>query len=152
MILYTYDLSGWFAGTTEDEQHQRATRVAPPVAKGYSKPNWTGKEWELQNYEEWQTALIKVAPPTVQQMEDAVQAHLDGIAALAGYDNIYTACTYADEGAVPKFQIEGQQLRAWRSLVWAYCHTVLKNVQDKKREVPSISQLIAELPSAPVFL
>lgn len=91
-------------------------------------------------------------PPTVTEMEDAVQAHLDTVAAKAGYDNIYTACTYAEEGAVPKFQMEGKQLRAWRSLVWAYCHTVLKDVQDKKREVPSISQLITELPSTPVFL
>lgn len=91
-------------------------------------------------------------PPTVKEMEDAVQAHLDATASKAGYDNIYTACTYAEEGAVTKFQMEGQQLRTWRSLVWEYCHIVLKDVQDKKREVPSISQLIDELPSAPVFL
>jgi len=86
-------------------------------------------------------------PPTVKEMEDAVQAHLDATASKAGYDNIYTACTYADEPAVPKFEQEGKALRAWRSEVWAYCHQVLADVQTGKRVVPSITELIAELPT-----
>ncbi len=86
-------------------------------------------------------------PPTVTEMENAVQAHLDIVAAKAGYDNIYTACTYADEPAVPKFEQEGKALRAWRSEVWAYCHQVLADVTTGKRPVPSITELIAELPT-----
>jgi len=89
-------------------------------------------------------------PPTVKEMEDAVQSHLDATASKAGYDNIYTACTYAEEPAVPKFENEGKALRAWRSLVWAYCHQVLADVEGGKRPVPTISGLIGELPASPL--
>lgn len=88
-------------------------------------------------------------PPTVKEMEDAVQSHLDVTASKAGYDNIYTACTYAEEPAVPKFETEGKALRAWRSLVWAYCHQVLADVEGGRRPAPSIAELISELPAAP---
>lgn len=77
----------------------------------------------------------------------AVQSHLDATAQAAGYDNIHTACTYADEPAVAKFQAEGQAFRAWRSLVWAHCHQVLADVQAGVRGIPSAAELIAELPA-----
>lgn len=89
--------------------------------------------------------------PTAEQIRAArvaaVQAHLDATAQSAGYDNIYTACTYADEPAVAKFQAEGQAFRAWRSLVWAHCHQVLADVQAGVRGIPSAAELIAELPA-----
>ena len=71
-----------------------------------------------------------VAPPkTIDQLaneyEVAVQKYMDSVAKAAGYDNIFTAATYADEPAVPKFQADGQALRAWRSTVWAYCYSML---------------------------
>lgn len=94
--------------------------------------------------------LETTPPPTVEQLvaslTAAVQAHIDARAAAAGYDNIYTACTYADEPSVPKFQAEGQALRAWRSWVWAKCHEIMADVQAGKREIPSADRLIAELP------
>lgn len=90
-------------------------------------------------------------PPTPDQIKAAlvaaVQAHLNATAAAYGYDNIYTACTYADEPSVALFQAEGQALRAWRSLVWAHCHQVMADVMAEKRAVPSAEELIAELPA-----
>lgn len=77
----------------------------------------------------------------------AVQAHLDTNARAVGYDNIYTACTYADEPAVAQFQAEGQALRAWRSRVWAHCHAVLAAVLANERAEPDEATLIAELPA-----
>lgn len=78
---------------------------------------------------------------------NSVQAHIDVIAKSIGYDDIYTACTYAEEPAVPRFQIEGRALRAWRSLVWAKCHEVMAEVTNGKREIPTDEQLIALLPN-----
>jgi hypothetical protein len=78
---------------------------------------------------------------------EAVQIHMDAAAALHGYDSIKTAVTYADEPAVPKFQIEGLAFRAWRSLCWDYCYTQLAAVLAGHRTQPTIEQLIAELPS-----
>ncbi len=52
------------------------------------------------------------------ELSAAVQAHLDAEARALGYDTITLAISYADEPAVPRYQAEGQALRAWRSLAW----------------------------------
>ena len=97
-------------------------------------------------------AEIEAARATVQAeiikngLITAVQQHMDSIAQSSGYDDIKTACTYADESAVPQFQAEGQRFRAWRSLVWAYCYAQLDAVMAGQRTVPTTDVLIAELP------
>lgn len=94
--------------------------------------------------------LVDPPPPTAQEitkrLTTAVQAHLDVIAQTMGYDNIFTAVTYAEEPAVPEFQSEGRALRAWRSQVWATCAAVMAEVQDGKRAIPTAEELVAELP------
>jgi hypothetical protein len=91
-------------------------------------------------------AVSSGRPPSVDTYGAAVQAHLDAAAYAAGYDNIQTAVSYADEPAVAKFQTEGQAFRAWRSLVWAHCYAVLAEVQAATRSVPTEAELVAELP------
>lgn len=89
--------------------------------------------------------------PTPEQVaaayERAVQAHMDSAAQAAGYDDIKTAVTYADEPAVAKFQQQGAAFRAWRSLCWAYCYAQLDAVQAATRTQPTIEAFIAELPA-----
>lgn len=99
------------------------------------------------------TGVISKQPfpsPTPEQVQAAkvtlVQQHMDDAARALRYDDVKTACTYADEPAVPKFQAEGQAFRAWRSLVWAACYAILADVQAGVREIPSDAELIAELP------
>lgn len=90
--------------------------------------------------------------PTVTQeqvlaaLTASVQQHLDDAAKQLGYDSIFTAVTYADEPAVPKFQQEGQALRTWRSQVWAACYAILAAVKAGTRTAPSADDVIAELP------
>lgn len=88
--------------------------------------------------------------PTAKQIETtlatAVQAHMDAIAQTRGYDNMLSAVSYADEPAVPAFQVDGLAFRAWRSTVWAKCHQVLAEVQTGARPVPSADELIGLLP------
>lgn len=110
---------------------------------------------DYQKYLEW-VALGNIPEPvdppralTVADYSAAVQAHLDARAQALGYDNIFTAATYADEPAVPEFQEEGRALRAWRSRVWAVAAQVLADVTAGSRPAPSIEQLLAELPAAP---
>src|SRR5690606_28101460 len=80
-------------------------------------------------------------PPSPSETEAAkvaiVQAHMDDAARAYRYDDIKTACTYADEPAVPRFQAEGQAFRAWRSLVWAKCYEILDDVQTGKLAIPT---------------
>lgn len=96
--------------------------------------------------------VVDVPPaPTVEQLKReltlAVQVHMNKTAGTLGYDSIYTAVTYADEPAVPKYQAEGRALRAWRSLVWAKCYEVMAAVEAGSRGIPTAEELIAELPA-----
>ncbi|PKO49020.1 MAG: hypothetical protein CVU31_02555 [Betaproteobacteria bacterium HGW-Betaproteobacteria-4] len=94
--------------------------------------------------------LADQLPPTPEQVAAtyaaAVQSHMDAAAVAAGYDDIKTAVTYADEAAVARFQTEGAAFRAWRSLCWDYCYTQLAAVQSATRTQPTVAELIAELP------
>lgn len=83
---------------------------------------------------------------SVTTLRAAMQAHMDQAAKAAGYDDIKSAVTYAEEPAVPKFQKEGRALRAWRSMVWAYGYEQIAAVQAGLRAQPSAEELIAELP------
>ncbi len=93
--------------------------------------------------------LADPEPPSVASIiasiASAIQLHLDTTAQSFGYDDIKTAVTYADEPAVPKFQAEGQALRAWRSLVWEECYEMLEEVKSGNREVVDVAGVIAEL-------
>ena len=84
---------------------------------------------------------------TVERYDAQLQAHLDAAAHAAGYDDIRSAITYADEPAVPKFQAEGRAFRAWRSLFWAAANDVKNAVLAGTRPAPTVSALIAELPT-----
>jgi hypothetical protein len=92
-------------------------------------------------------------PPTPEEVAKekekaftrAVQAHLDAKAQEKGYDNILSACTYADDPTVAEFQQEGQIYRAWRSEVWQYFHQVLNDVLAGNRAEPTKEELLAEL-------
>lgn len=89
-------------------------------------------------------------PPTeahlITSIVSSVQSHMDQTAKSMGYDDIKTAVTYADEPAVPKFQTDGQMLRAWRSLVWEKCYALLDEVMTGEREPLDAEGVIALLP------
>lgn len=90
-----------------------------------------------------------IVPTTEEQLASfstSLQYLLDNTASQYGYDNIYTAISYADEPAVLKFQDEGKAFRKWRSLLWEQANSIKQDVMNGLREVPSIDNLIQELP------
>lgn len=127
-----------------------ATDVAPPEAGAGQAARF---DLEVGAWE-----LVDLPPPgealpselTVEQRMRLLQLHvqdrLDAQARAIGYDSIFTAVTYAEEPAVPKFQQEGQALRAWRSLVWAKCYELLAQFDAGEIEEPTVQGLLAELP------
>jgi hypothetical protein len=76
--------------------------------------------------------------------EIAVQEHLDSVAQAAGYDNIVSACSYA--GYANSFQAEAISFLEWRSACWDHAIQVLADVQNRTRTMPTVAELIAELP------
>lgn len=80
-----------------------------------------------------------------QMLIDGVQNWMDEVAASRGYDGILSVCTYIDTG-VERFDTEGEQARKWRSQVWAYCYAYLDEVLAGTRTIPTLEELIEELP------
>lgn len=85
---------------------------------------------------------------TIEQIaakfESDIQSYLDDEAQLRGYDNITTACSYA--AAPNPFQVESISFVTWRGNVWAYCYGELAKAKSGTRPMPTIEQIISELP------
>lgn len=123
-------------------------------AKPVLKPLETLQTGEIREEDgHWYRAWI-VVPADPEQViaavtsnfEQATQSHLNSAAVAAGYDDISTAVSYAEEPAVPKFQNDGKAFRAWRSLVWAYAYEQLDAVKSGEREQPTVDEFLLELP------
>lgn len=92
---------------------------------------------------------LPVDPPSVNEITatviDAVQQRLDTFAQTHNYDGILSACTYAASG-VPKFAAEGQYAVNARDATWATCYKIMTDVQAGTRPLPTLEQVLSELP------
>lgn len=88
-------------------------------------------------------------PPTAEQImaqyTGAVQQHLDTFARTRNYDGIMSAATYATS-TVPKFAAEGQYAVEARDATWVKCYEILAAVETGSRPMPTLDELLAELP------
>ena len=85
-------------------------------------------------------------PPTEVKYASAVQAHIDATAATKGYGDGYAAASYSSS-TTPGWAAEADAFIAWRDSVWVYVFAQLSEVQAQKRSQPTVSELVAELPS-----
>ena len=76
----------------------------------------------------------------------AVQAHMDTTAQTRNYDNIHTACSYVNS-TDEIFAAEGKACLEWRDAVWRKCYDILAEVKAEHRDIPTVEELIAELPT-----
>lgn len=114
----------------------------------WSVQQWDGQEELPDDDAEVVAFTAPKQPVALTDAETAVQGALDAVARARGYDNIFTACTYATSKH-PRFGPEGRAFVDWRDAVWDYCYQALADVQAGKRSVPSPKELLAELPPAP---
>ena len=116
-----------------------------------------GREWRmvasaedlLPGEEYSETEPVKPPPTTEQiiaQYTARVQKHLDDFARTRNYDGILSAATYATS-AVPKFKAEGQYAVEARDATWAKCYEILAAVEAGSRTMPTLEELLAELPA-----
>ena len=82
----------------------------------------------------------------ITAVQVAVQQRLDDFARTRNYDGILSAATYATS-AVPKFAAEGQYAVQARDATWAACYTIMADVQAGMRAMPSVDDVLAELPA-----
>ena len=92
---------------------------------------------------------IEAEPPTPEEIQanltQAVQAHMDKTAQERHYDDIFTATSYVNSSD-PVFAAEASALLLWRDQVWRLCYTILDEVKAGVRPIPSVTELLNELP------
>lgn len=88
---------------------------------------------------------VRYREAITKEYTDAVQAWMDSVAHEKGYDNIFTAISYADS-SVPSFKEEALACKTWRDQVWVACHIYLDNVLADKEVLVTVEELIASLP------
>lgn len=75
----------------------------------------------------------------------AVQKRLDDWAKGRNYDGILSLCTYATS-SIGKFALEGQRGVDNRDATWSACYAIMGEVQAGTRPMPTVDELIADLP------
>jgi len=166
-ILYT---SGWLEATWVERIQVPATESEPgtttetqvwcqsyhPTQIDMLRAKAAEYGTPLDEYEpmlaEWVASYEPPEPvvPTPEQMiaavTQAVQERLDAFARTRAYDGILSAATYA-ASAVPKFAAEGQYAVQARDASWAACYQIMADVQSGTRAMPSVEDVLAELPA-----
>lgn len=103
----------------------------------------------IQADESGKPILKDQTPPTpeqiVAQYTAGVQQHLDTFAQTRNYDGILSAATYATS-QVPKFAAEGQYAVEARDATWAKCYEIMAAVEAGSRPMPTLDELLSELP------
>jgi hypothetical protein len=107
---------------------------------------WAYQVGDLYNNGVFSPIIHLTAAEIEAQMTDAVQSQLDSTAQSYGYDSILSAVSYRDS-TVPKFATDGVAFSAWRDACWSHCLQVLADVQAGTRSVPTVAQLLLELPA-----
>lgn len=82
---------------------------------------------------------------TIKRFSKAVQSHIDATAKQRNYDDGASIASYASS-SIPDWAAEALVFVAWRDEVWAYAYTELAKVEKAERSIPSISELIDDLP------
>lgn len=80
-----------------------------------------------------------------QQFEDGVEAYMTSVVQTRNYRDIHTAASYVNS-TNEKFAKEGAACNKWRDDVWDKCYAILAEVKAGKREIPTLEEVIAELP------
>lgn len=105
--------------------------------------------YEFEENVDWQAEEEKKLQAQYEQLKNhytgIVQSYMDEKAQERGYDNIHTACSYANS-TDEVFRAEGQACLAWRDAVWRKCYGILDEVTAGTRPVPTDAEVVAELP------
>lgn len=84
-------------------------------------------------------ALIK------KSVIEALQKRIDEFAQTRNYTNAIFAASYATS-ATPKFSQEGQYIVEARDAMWLAGYAILAEVESGARPVPTVEEVIAEMP------
>lgn len=132
------DALGYYRGPAalalgENPDARRILAERPPA--DLPRPKWSGSAWV-----DGRTPAEILSAYTA-----AVQARLDDFARTRGYDGILSACSYATSTNA-KFAAEGRYCIEARDNTWAACYATMADVESGKRSMPTLDEILAELP------
>lgn len=111
-------------------------------------PVKVGEVWQqtwsvLQTPQEEVTKRVEALKVILQK---AVQNRLDTFAQTRNYDGILSCCTYYNS-TFQKFQQEAAYCVQVRDSTWETCYTILAQFEAGQRPMPTVAELLAELPA-----
>lgn len=130
------------------EQTQEATDWVNSV-----EGNYYLEDYERDENGNMQLIVRQLPQPTPEeieaqlqkQMTDAVQSALDDFAETRGYDGIMSACSYSNS-TDEQFKLEADYCIKLRDETWRMGYAILAEVKAGTRAIPTVEELIAELP------
>lgn len=116
---------------------------SPTIGMHYGDPAPDAVIATVQEVAEYEATLANINMAFT--LTAAVQTHLDSTARADGWDSIYTASLRA---AFPgPWQAKGVAYATWMDSCWMKCHDVQAAVAAGIRPIPTVTELVAELPS-----
>ena len=172
---YQYDANHYYVEEVEDYGllPNNATHTAPALQSGFI-PRWNGNDWEQVENHVGKQGYVDGAPFTVTEygplpegwseikpepektleriqaeFEGLIQARLDAFARTLTYDNILSACTYANSKN-PVFALEGQYCIEARDNTWSKAYELLNVILPElaagERSMPEWTEIETQLP------
>jgi len=149
MNIYYFDENGnqTGSGTSATCPSEEATELVPSS----SEDTWNGTKW---------ISPPPPPPPTQEELakeqqkaiDNAIQEALDKKAQEFRWDDMKSARAGAvsvkdtDSGIVRNMKENAQKLTDWYYEVWAYASQLEANVKNGDREIPTIEEVLLEMP------
>ena len=81
-----------------------------------------------------------------EELERGIEAWMNTVVAERDYDSIDTCIARYTDSPNPKYAQEAKAVKDWNTMVWDKCWDILKEVKEGKRGIPTLEEVIAELP------
>ena len=89
---------------------------------------------------------VETAEEIQKRLTDGVQKWMDAKVQERNYDSVHTCVGTYLYSPIEKFRLEAEAVRDWVSYVWAKCYAILAEVEEGVRAIPTLEEVIAELP------
>lgn len=81
-----------------------------------------------------------------EELELGIEAWMNTVVAERDYDSIDTCIARYTDSPNSKYAQEAKAVKDWNTAVWDKCWDILAEVKEGKRPIPTLEEVIAELP------
>ena len=107
---------------------------------------FTVEEWTREHPAPVPEPYVPTPEEQLAAFTAAIQARLDDFARTRNYDDILSAASYATS-TMAKFKTEGQYAVEARDATWAKGYVIMDDVLAGRRPMPTLEEVLAELPA-----